>query len=157
MSEDLPSAVDIDNTSGVENLSETVKADSTGFAVSSDAKTSHDASALVEIKSTEKGMLIPRMTSAERTAISSPATGLLVYNTTNDVFESYSGSAWVEVGSANTQVKSLFNFYTSLLNLAGSTGTETTLASGVRLGFGHIQTNDATAGYHLLHRLETDW
>jgi hypothetical protein len=39
------------------------------------------ASAMLEVASTSKGMLVPRMTSAQRTAISSPAQGLLVYQT----------------------------------------------------------------------------
>lgn len=40
-----------------------------------------DASALLDVKSTSKGFLPPRMTAAQRTAIFSPANGLLVYQT----------------------------------------------------------------------------
>jgi hypothetical protein len=40
-----------------------------------------DASAQLDVKSTSKGFLAPRMTEAERTAIASPAAGLLVYQT----------------------------------------------------------------------------
>ncbi len=40
-----------------------------------------DASAQLDVKSTIKGFLAPRMTEAERTAIASPAAGLLVYQT----------------------------------------------------------------------------
>jgi len=43
--------------------------------------TTPDASAALDITNTGKGMLIPRLTSAQRTGISSPATGLLVYQT----------------------------------------------------------------------------
>ncbi len=39
------------------------------------------ATAMLEIASTSKGLLIPRLTTAQRTAISSPAQGLLVYQT----------------------------------------------------------------------------
>jgi len=39
------------------------------------------ASAMLEVASTTKGLLIPRLTTAQRTAISSPAQGLLVYQT----------------------------------------------------------------------------
>ncbi|HET6768220.1 MAG TPA: hypothetical protein VFH08_12495, partial [Chitinophagaceae bacterium] len=47
-------------------------------AVNTDGSAAH-TSALLDIKSTSKGMLIPRMTTAQRTLIASPATGLLVY------------------------------------------------------------------------------
>jgi hypothetical protein len=40
-----------------------------------------DASAMLDVASTTKGVLIPRMLAAQRTAISSPASGLLVYQT----------------------------------------------------------------------------
>jgi len=41
----------------------------------------HDASAVLDVTSTTKGLLIPRMTATQLAAISSPATGLLVYQT----------------------------------------------------------------------------
>jgi hypothetical protein len=40
-----------------------------------------DASAMLDVKSTSSGLLIPRMTFTQRNAIASPATGLLVYQT----------------------------------------------------------------------------
>ncbi len=42
-----------------------------------------NASSLLEIKSTTKGLLIPRMTQAQRNAIASPAAGLIIYQTNN--------------------------------------------------------------------------
>ena len=51
-----------------------------------------DASAMLEVKSTNKGMLVPRMTAAQRGAIASPADGLMVYQTDGVVgFYYYSG------------------------------------------------------------------
>jgi hypothetical protein len=52
------------------------------------------ASAMLDIVSTTKGLLIPRMTSAQRTAIATPATGLLVYDTTVGNFYYYDGAVW---------------------------------------------------------------
>ena len=46
-----------------------------------------DASAMLDINSNSKGVLIPRMTAAERNAILSPATGLYVYNTDCNITE----------------------------------------------------------------------
>ena len=48
-----------------------------------------DASAMLDVKSTTKGILIPRMTTTERNAISSPATGLMIYNTSTSAFNFY--------------------------------------------------------------------
>ncbi len=59
--------------------------------------TDPDASAILDVNSTNKGMLIPRMTTAEREAISSPATGLLVYDTDENSFWYYESSEWIEI------------------------------------------------------------
>jgi hypothetical protein len=65
--------------------------------------TNPDASAMLDIQSTAKGVLIPRMTTVQRTAISAPATGLLVFDTTTQSFWFYT-SSWQEliVGSSGT-------------------------------------------------------
>ena len=43
-----------------------------------------DASAVLDVVSTTKGFLFPRMTETQRTAIGTPATGLMVYQTDGD-------------------------------------------------------------------------
>ena len=57
-----------------------------------------EASAVVEVASTTKGFLFPRMIEDQRIAISSPATGLMVYQTDNDegvyIYKSF---GWVQV------------------------------------------------------------
>ena len=53
-----------------------------------------DASAKLEVASTAKGFLSPRMTGTQRDAISSPATGLKIYNTTVDKYEIFTGTVW---------------------------------------------------------------
>lgn len=53
------------------------------------------SSAMLDIKSTSKGLLIPRMTAAQKTAISSPVKGLLIFQTDGSSgFYYYNGSAW---------------------------------------------------------------
>ncbi|NPA43108.1 MAG: tail fiber domain-containing protein [Chlorobi bacterium] len=47
------------------------------------------ASAMLDVTSTDKGILIPRMTAAQRDAISNPANGLLVYVTDDNQFYYY--------------------------------------------------------------------
>ncbi len=54
-----------------------------------------DPSAMLDIQSSEKGLLIPRMTASERDNISSPATGLTVYVTDDNTFYYYDGTEWV--------------------------------------------------------------
>lgn len=62
-----------------------------------------DASAIFEAESTTKGILIPRMTKAQRDAISSPAAGLLIYNTDTGGIDKYNGTRWQrETQSAGT-------------------------------------------------------
>src|SRR4249919_1688158 len=57
-----------------------------------------NASSLLDITSTTKGILIPRMTKAQRDLIASPVTGLLIYQTNNTPgFYYYSGTAWAAV------------------------------------------------------------
>ncbi len=53
-----------------------------------------DASAKLEIKSTTGGFLVPRMTTAERNAILSPAEGLLIFNSTTDQIQYYVSGNW---------------------------------------------------------------
>ena len=60
---------------------------------------SGDGSAMLDLKSTDKGMLLPRMTQAQIEAISSPANGLTVFNTTDDKFYAYvlADNEWKEI------------------------------------------------------------
>jgi hypothetical protein len=55
------------------------------------------ASAIVEIQSTTKGFLPPRMTTTQKNAIASPATGLMVMDITTLKLCVYNGSSWVDL------------------------------------------------------------
>jgi hypothetical protein len=56
---------------------------------------SPNASAQLQVDSTVRGFLPPRMTTTQRTAISSPAAGLVVYDTTLNVMTYYNGTLWI--------------------------------------------------------------
>lgn len=61
-----------------------------------------NSSSLVELSSTTKGFLQPRMTTTQRNAIATPATGLSIYNTTTNTEDYYNGSAWVSLQTSIT-------------------------------------------------------
>ncbi|MGB4844668.1 MAG: hypothetical protein WBP16_09395 [Ferruginibacter sp.] len=68
-------------------------------AINNDASVA-DNSALLDIKSTTKGLLTPRMTSAQRIAIVSPAVGLMVFDINTFSFWIFRGAlnnGWVEM------------------------------------------------------------
>ncbi len=71
-------------------------------AINTDGSTAN-ASALLDIKSTTKGILIPRMTKTERNSIAGPATGLMIFQTGPDSigFHYYNGSSWSWVSSSS--------------------------------------------------------
>ncbi|NND77343.1 MAG: tail fiber domain-containing protein [Flavobacteriales bacterium] len=57
-----------------------------------------DPSAILDIKANNKGFLAPRLTEAQRNGISSPATGLMIYQIDNgNGFYFYDGTAWVHL------------------------------------------------------------
>jgi len=69
-------------------------------AINADNSAPH-ASAMLDVKSTSSGALLPRMTSTQRTAIASPAAGLVVYQTNGTIgYYYYDGSAWQAVARA---------------------------------------------------------
>ena len=80
-----------------------LKSNAQGMAVNTSGSAAN-SSAMLDVSSTTQGVLVPRMTSAQRTIISSPATGLLVYQTDGTAgFYFYNGSAWTSLsGGAPT-------------------------------------------------------
>ena len=90
-----------------------------GVAINTDGSNA-DNSALLDIKSTAKGILIPRLTAAQKTAIAAPATGLLVYQIDAATgFYFFNGSAWAPVSSA---AQGPLSGWTT----TGNTGTDST-------------------------------
>ncbi|WP_240484786.1 hypothetical protein [Aequorivita vladivostokensis] len=69
--------------------------------------TNPNASSALDISSTTKGLLTPRMTTAQRLAITTPANSLLVYDTSLESFYYYDTTpapgAWIRINSGSNQ------------------------------------------------------
>ena len=59
-----------------------------------------DANAILDVSSTTKAFLPPRMTTTEKNAVASPAAGMLVYDSTLNKLAVYTGAAWEAITSA---------------------------------------------------------
>jgi hypothetical protein len=68
--------------------------------ISKDSTGAAHASAGLELNFPNKGLLIPRVSADSMNAISSPATGLLIFNTTAGAFYYYTGVSWIELGAS---------------------------------------------------------
>lgn len=77
---------------------------------------SPDSTAILDVKSTTKGMLIPRMTEAQIGSITSPASGLQVFNTDDGKIYIYvsSESVWKEIAYGSGEILPPFNCGDSL-------------------------------------------
>lgn len=64
------------------------------WAIENGTATSDITTAILQVNSTTKGFLPPRMTNAQMLAIATPAAGLVVYDTTNNKHCGYNGTAW---------------------------------------------------------------
>jgi hypothetical protein len=58
--------------------------------------TTVSSKAILDLQSTTKGFLPPKMTTTQRDAISTPTTGLIVYNTTTNKLQCYNGTGWID-------------------------------------------------------------
>lgn len=97
------------------------------------------ASAILDLTSSVRGFLLPRMTTAERNAISSPAIGLQIFNTSTNAINFYDG-AWKAVGAVGSSITSI----TAGTGLTGGTITSSgTIAVDVGTGPGQIVQLDA--------------
>ncbi|MEO6541969.1 MAG: tail fiber domain-containing protein [Ferruginibacter sp.] len=66
------------------------------FSINTDGSIA-DNSAILDIKSTTKGLLMPRLTTVQKYAIATPAEGLKIYDTDTKTFWFYNGMVWTEI------------------------------------------------------------
>lgn len=92
----VPSTADVSNQVGIADGSGNLKFYSVlNTAVIHGGYADLIPSAALAIKSSTGGVMMPSMTTTQRNAIASPATGLQIFNTTTTQHEWYNGSAWV--------------------------------------------------------------
>jgi hypothetical protein len=87
-------------------------------------------SAILSATSTTRGFLPPRMTTTQRDAIATPATGLKVYNTTTNTTDTYDGATWQRFGQQ------------TLIKGSGTTSATTSFLVQNSSGFNAIQVTD---------------
>ncbi|WP_396147337.1 hypothetical protein [Flavobacterium sp.] len=117
----------------------------TAFAQTGVGTTSPDASAVLDVSSTTKGLLLPRLTAIQRNAIINPAKGLIIFNTTANELQTNTGTpsspVWTSSGLGPQGPQGLtgatgpagangISAYQSWLN-AGNTGTEAQFLSSI--------------------------
>jgi len=104
-----------------------------------------DPHSLLELESTTMGLLIPRMTQLNIGAISSPPTGLLVYQTDGTPgFYYYNGTGWVALQPANSGTVNYISKFTG----TNATGNSLLFDNGTTVGLGTI-TPTASARFHV--------
>lgn len=123
-------------------------------AVNTDGSAAH-ASAMLDVKSTTKGFLPPRMTQAQREAIVSPAPGLIIYQTDGTAgFYFHNGSTWgpqAGAGSSkwNLNGNNIYNSNAGFVGIGTSTPGSGLEIRGTSFGAGQRIT-DATSGNSLV-------
>jgi uncharacterized protein (TIGR02145 family) len=61
-----------------------------------------DNSAMLDVKSSSTGLLLPRLSTEQRNLVPTPAAGLIIYNTSSDHINYYSGTKWCQVEITST-------------------------------------------------------
>jgi len=125
----------------------TMNSFSQGVGINND-ESDADPSAMLDVKSTDKGMLVPRMTLAQRNAIATPATGLLIFQTDNTPgFYYYTGTDWISIGSETLKIndladgKSDVNGSSLFLGVDAGKNDDGSDNSNVGIGFGTLSSN----------------
>ena len=76
-----------------------------------------EPSAQLEVSSTSKGFLVPRMTSLQRVAVANPASGLLVYQTDAPIgFYYFTQGKWKQLGEQDITMKLSISDTASMLS-----------------------------------------
>jgi YD repeat-containing protein len=110
-----------------------------------------DPSAALHIKSNTKGLLIPTMTAAERTGISNPASGLMVYQTDGTAGFYYNSGTpsipvWTYINPSGANTAVTYNANGSLSVIDGA-GTQTSAGRAWLAGGNHFGTTGSAYNF----------
>ncbi|MBA4852130.1 hypothetical protein [Emticicia sp. BO119] len=136
------------------------------------------STAILDIRSTNKGILLPRMTTANRDVISVPTAGLLIYNTSTNQFNYHNGSSWQvaslgnqwgvngsvlhhsgQVGVGTSTMTNANTFLTVRGNLGGTNleGMYIDASSTTGKAFYGYSVNDSSRAYHYYDGSTSKW
>lgn len=106
-------------------LLQNLYAQAQSFAINTTGTAAH-ASAMLDVTSTTKGLLIPRLTTAQRSAIASPGKGLLVYDSTLKSFYFHDGVNWQPIVNDSNNLwrkngNNIYNYNTGNVGIGTST------------------------------------
>ena len=117
-----------------------------------------DSSAALDIQSNDKGLLIPRMTMAERDSIASPAFGLMVVDINDNSLYFFNGSDWVALNSIDGLLdgKTTANENSLYLGSLSGFNSDSSAMYNIALGNQSLKANrngdyNVALGYHALH------
>jgi len=128
-----------------------------GTAINTSGNAAH-GSAILDVTSTDHGLLIPRMTTAQRDAIATacsctPAAGLIIYNTDCQAINYYNGAAWIALGNTGsvstpgaitgnqTPCQNATGITYSITSVTGATGYNWTVPTGASVATGQGTTS----------------
>lgn len=112
-----------------------------------------NTSSILDLTSTTKGFLMPRMDTAQRNAISTPSAGLQVYNTTTSEPDYYDGTKWV---STNTGIEEFFLSQEGAFGIGGGWADEGFISDFPTLLFDGNVTEKAVYMFYGLSRVKLD-
>jgi trimeric autotransporter adhesin len=109
--------------------------------------TSPNSSAMLDITASNKGLLIPRTSTATRTAIINPAKGLMVYDTTTNSFWYHNGTTWTQIDGSNAWSLTGNNGIDSVINFVGTTDSKPLIFRVNNKMSGYIGYNTSNTGF----------